>query len=56
MSCFVVTLYFSYLQELGFDYLRDNLAGSRGQLVMRWCVLCFLMRTSRFILFVLFGI
>ncbi|KAI3900870.1 hypothetical protein MKW92_009677 [Papaver armeniacum] len=22
--------------ELGFDYLRDNLAGSRGQLVMRW--------------------
>ncbi|CAN1801526.1 Protein translocase subunit SECA2, chloroplastic [Linum perenne] len=22
--------------ELGFDYLRDNLAGNRGQLVMRW--------------------
>ncbi|XP_020274388.1 protein translocase subunit SECA2, chloroplastic [Asparagus officinalis] len=22
--------------ELGFDYLRDNLSGSRGQLVMRW--------------------
>ncbi|XP_074329509.1 protein translocase subunit SECA2, chloroplastic isoform X2 [Apium graveolens] len=22
--------------ELGFDYLRDNLAGSNGQLVMRW--------------------
>ncbi|CAI9271477.1 unnamed protein product [Lactuca saligna] len=22
--------------ELGFDYLRDNLAGSSGQLVMRW--------------------
>ncbi|KAK3026889.1 hypothetical protein RJ639_041358 [Escallonia herrerae] len=22
--------------ELGFDYLRDNLAGSRGELVMRW--------------------
>uniref|UniRef100_A0A161ZQ99 chloroplast protein-transporting ATPase n=1 Tax=Daucus carota subsp. sativus TaxID=79200 RepID=A0A161ZQ99_DAUCS len=24
------------IQELGFDYLRDNLAGSNGQLVMRW--------------------
>ncbi|CAN1268621.1 Protein translocase subunit SECA2, chloroplastic [Linum perenne] len=24
------------IQELGFDYLRDNLAGNRGQLVMRW--------------------
>nr|GEU49113.1 protein translocase subunit SECA2, chloroplastic [Tanacetum cinerariifolium] len=24
------------IQELGFDYLRDNLAGSSGQLVMRW--------------------
>ena len=23
-------------QELGFDYLRDNLAGNSGQLVMRW--------------------
>nr|GFC75143.1 squamosa promoter-binding-like protein 12 [Tanacetum cinerariifolium] len=22
--------------ELGFDYLRDNLASSSGQLVMRW--------------------
>jgi preprotein translocase subunit SecA len=22
--------------ELGFDYLRDNLAGNSGQLVMRW--------------------
>lgn len=26
------------LQELGFDYLRDNLAGNRGQLVMRWYI------------------
>nr|GEX75125.1 protein translocase subunit SECA2, chloroplastic isoform X1 [Tanacetum cinerariifolium] len=24
------------IQELGFDYLRDNLAGSSGKLVMRW--------------------
>ncbi|PWA90166.1 hypothetical protein CTI12_AA097750 [Artemisia annua] len=24
------------IQELGFDYPRDNLAGSSGQLVMRW--------------------
>lgn len=24
--------------ELGFDYLRDNLSGSRGQLVMRWYI------------------
>ncbi|KAL2339739.1 hypothetical protein Fmac_007679 [Flemingia macrophylla] len=24
------------IQELGFDYLRDNLAGNREQLVMRW--------------------
>ncbi|KAL4587226.1 hypothetical protein LXL04_000093 [Taraxacum kok-saghyz] len=24
------------IQELGFDYLRENLAGSSGQLVMRW--------------------
>lgn len=26
-------------QELGFDYLRDNLAGNNGQLVMRWYVM-----------------
>ena len=26
------------MQELGFDYLRDNLSGSRGQLVMRWYI------------------
>uniref|UniRef100_A0A803LHH3 chloroplast protein-transporting ATPase n=1 Tax=Chenopodium quinoa TaxID=63459 RepID=A0A803LHH3_CHEQI len=24
------------IQELGFDYLRDNLAGTSGELVMRW--------------------
>lgn len=27
-----------FVQELGFDYLRDNLAGSGGQLVMRWYI------------------
>lgn len=26
-------------QELGFDYLRDNLAASSEELVMRWYVL-----------------
>nr|GEW25967.1 RNA-directed DNA polymerase, eukaryota, reverse transcriptase zinc-binding domain protein [Tanacetum cinerariifolium] len=29
-------MYFELYHELGFDYLRDNLAGSSGQLVMRW--------------------
>jgi hypothetical protein len=27
------------LQELGFDYLRDNLSRNKEQLVMRWYIL-----------------
>jgi len=42
--CFIYLFIFCYCffccskchQELGFDYLRDNLAGNSGQLVMRW--------------------
>lgn len=37
-------------QELGFDYLRDNLAANSEQLVMRWYVLGLF---SDFFLFIL---
>ncbi|KAL5993121.1 hypothetical protein ACLOJK_014042 [Asimina triloba] len=35
-SLFDVLAMICDLQELGFDYLRDNLAGNRERLVMRW--------------------
>nr|GEW17236.1 SBP-like protein [Tanacetum cinerariifolium] len=36
LSATLVSCSCELYHELGFDYLRDNLAGSSGQLVMRW--------------------
>ncbi|XP_077231655.1 preprotein translocase SecA family protein isoform X2 [Tasmannia lanceolata] len=35
-SSYICDITYTNNSELGFDYLRDNLSGSRGQLVMRW--------------------
>lgn len=37
-SSFLICCFSECRQELGFDYLRDNLAANSGQLVMRWYI------------------